>query len=110
MKFPIEEQSCNQISVVDECIKGVIDGVLMDDPLEHCLVHSSFRKAELSSSEVEFSEFDVEDRHIECTLALDSSPSVSDPKEQLEVTTLVCEVEQNVEGTVKEKKEGLVLK
>ena len=44
MKFLAEEQSCNQISVVEECVKGVIDGVLMEDPLEHCLVHSSFRK------------------------------------------------------------------
>ena len=65
MKFPGRKQSCNRISIVDECVKGVIDGVLMDDPLEHCLVHSSFRKAELLSSEVEFSEFDVEDEQIE---------------------------------------------
>ena len=43
MKFPADGKSCNRISVVDECVKGVVDGVLMDDPLEHCLVHSSFR-------------------------------------------------------------------
>ena len=42
MKFPNEVQSCNHISVVDDCVKGVINGVLNDDPLEHCLVHSSF--------------------------------------------------------------------
>ena len=96
MKFPGEEQSCNRISVVDECSKEVINGVLMDDNLEYCLVHSSFRKAELSSSEVEFSEFDVEDEHIECTVALDSSPSVSDPKEKLEVPRSVCEVDKSV--------------
>ena len=95
---------------MDECVKGVIDRVLIDDPLEYCLVHSAFRKAKLSSSEVEFSEFDVEDEQIECTLALDSSPSVSDPKENFEVTRPVCEVEKGVEETVMEKKEGLVLK
>ena len=44
MKFPNEAQSCNHISVVDDCVEGVIDGVLSDDPLENCLVHSSFRK------------------------------------------------------------------
>ena len=46
IKFPAEEQSCNWISVVDESVKGVIDGVLMEDPSERCLVHSSFRKTE----------------------------------------------------------------
>ena len=82
----------------------------MEDPLKYCLVHSSFGKTELSSSEVEFSEFDVEDEQIECTLALDSSPSVSDPKEKLEITSPVCEVGKGSQETVKEKKEGLVLK
>ena len=42
MKFPNEVQSCNRISVVDDCVKGIIHGVLSNDPLEHCLVHSSF--------------------------------------------------------------------
>ena len=60
MKFPAEGQSCNRISVVDECVKGVIDWVLIDDPLEHCLVHSSFRTIELSGSVIEFNEVDVE--------------------------------------------------
>ena len=45
--------------MVDECIKGVVDGVLMD--LEHCLVCSSFRKIKLSGSDIEFSEVDMED-------------------------------------------------
>ena len=35
MKFPNEAQHCNCISVVDDCVKGVIDGVLSNDPLEH---------------------------------------------------------------------------
>ena len=61
MKFPAEEQSCNWISMVDECVKGVVDGVVMDDPLEHYLVHSSFKKFELADSDIEFSEVDVED-------------------------------------------------
>ena len=38
MKFPVGGQSCNRISVVDECVKRMVDGVLMDDPLEHCFV------------------------------------------------------------------------
>ena len=106
MKFLTEEQSCNWISMVDECVKGIVDGVLMDDPLEHYLVHLSFRKLELSSSEVEFSEVDVEDEQIECTLVLDSSSSVSDPEEKLEVTSPACESEKGAKETVKEKKEG----
>ena len=39
MKFPNEAQSCNRISVVDDCVKGVIDKVLSNDPIEHYLVH-----------------------------------------------------------------------
>ena len=95
---------------MDECIKGVVDGVWIDDPLEHYLVHSSFKKTELSSSDVEFSEIDVEDEQIECTLALDSSPSVSDKEEKLEVRIPVCKVHKGAEEVVKEKKEWLVLK
>ena len=110
MKFPGEEQSYNRISVVDECIKGVIYGVLMDDPLEHSLVHSSFRKTDLPGTAVDFSEFDMEDDQIECTLALDSSPSVSEFEEKLEVTKPVCEIEKSAKEMVKEKKEGPVLK
>ena len=30
MKFPNEAQSCNHISVVDDCVMGVIDRVLSD--------------------------------------------------------------------------------
>ena len=44
MKFLDGGQSCNRINMVDECVKSVIDRVLTDDPLEHCLVHSSLRK------------------------------------------------------------------
>ena len=100
MKFPTEGQLCNRISVVNECFKGVIDGVLMDDPLEHYLVHSSFRKTKLSGSDIEFSKVDVEDEQIECRLALDSSPSVSDKEEKLEVTILVCEVSKSANETI----------
>ena len=74
MKFPTEGQSCNRISVVDDCIKGVVDGILIDDPLEHCLVHSSFRKADLLALDIEFSGVDVEDEQLKCTLAVDSLP------------------------------------
>ena len=61
MKFPNGRQSCNKISVVDECVRGVVDRVLIDDLLENCLVHSSFRKSSLSASEAEFSGCDMED-------------------------------------------------
>ena len=110
MKFLAGGQSCNRISVVDECVKGVVDGILMDDSLEHCLVHSSFRKIGLSTLDIEFNGVDVEDEQIECTLALDSLPSVSDQKEILEVTIPVCEVKKSAEESVNEKKKGLVLK
>ena len=92
---------------VDECVKEVVDGVLMDDPLEHYLVHLSFRKTELSGSDIEFSKVDVEDEQIKCTLALNSSPSVSDHEEKFELTILVCEVKKSTEEIVNEKKEGL---
>ena len=52
----------------------------------------------------------MEDEHLECTLALDSLPSVSNPEKRLEMTTLVCEVSKSTEEPTKEKKEGLVLK
>ena len=54
----------------------------MDDPLEHSLVHSSFKKTSLSALDIEFSGVDVEDEQIECTLALDSLPSVSNQEER----------------------------
>ena len=72
--------------------------------------HSSFRKTKLADPDVEFSEVDAEDEQIKCTLALDSSPSVSDPEEKLEVTILVYKVNKSAKEIVKEKKEGLVLK
>ena len=62
MKFPDGGQSCNRISVVDACVRGVVGGVLIDDPMENCLVHSSFRKSSLSASKVEFSGCDMEDK------------------------------------------------
>ena len=37
MKFPTRGQSCNKISVVDKCVKEVVDGVFMDDRLEYFL-------------------------------------------------------------------------
>ena len=91
MKFPDKGKSCNRISVVDDCVKGVVDGVLIDDPLEHCLVHSSFRKSSLSALEVEFSGYDIEDKQLECALALDSLPSENNHEKKLEVTTPVFE-------------------
>ena len=42
MKFLNKAQSCNRIDVIGDCVKRVIHGVLSSDPLEHCLVHSSF--------------------------------------------------------------------
>ena len=77
MKFHDRGQSCNRISVVDECVKGVVDGVLMDDHLDHCLVHSSFQKTCFSASDMEFNDFDGEDKQLEFLLALDSLPNVS---------------------------------
>ena len=64
----------------------------------------------MSGSDIEFSDVDVEDEHIECTLALDSSPSVSDQEERHEVTISILEVKKSVEESVNEKKEELVLK
>ena len=91
-------------------MKGIVDGVMMDDPLEHCLIHSFFRKTCLSASDTEFSYFVVEDEQLECTLALDSLPSVSNHEEMLEVTIPICEVSKSTKEPAKEKKEGLVLK
>ena len=59
---------------------------------------------------MELSEVEVDDEQVKCTLALDSSPSVSDPEEKLEVTIPVCEVSKSTKETIKEKKEWLVLK
>ena len=72
-------------------MKGVVGGVLIDDPLEHCLVHSSFRKSSLSASEAEFSNCDMGDKQRECALALDSLPSENNHKKKLEVIAPVLE-------------------
>ena len=61
MNFYDGGQLCNRISVVDECVKGVIDRVLSGDALQHCLVHFSFRKMNLSSIDGEICDFDPDD-------------------------------------------------
>ena len=91
-------------------VKGVVDGGLMDYPLEHCLVHSSLKKIGLLASDIEFSSVDAEDEQLKCTLTLDSLPSVSNQEEMLEVMTPVCEISKSAEESTKEKKKGLVLK
>ena len=52
MKFQDEAHSYNCVEVISDCMKGVIQGVLCSDPLEHCLVHSSFWKEILPTGEV----------------------------------------------------------
>ena len=52
MKFQDEAHSCNCVEVISDCVKGVIQGVLCSDPLEHCLMHSSFRKEILPTTKV----------------------------------------------------------
>ena len=107
MKFPDEGQSCNRISVLDDCVKGVVGGVLIDDPLEHYLVHFSFRKSSLSASEVEFSGYDIEDEQLECALALDYLPSENNHEKKLEVTTPVFENSKSQEEPYGSKKGGI---
>ena len=110
MKFFDGGQSCNNISVVDKCVRGVVDGVFIDDPLKHYLVHSSFRKSSLSDSEVEFSGCDMEDKELECTLALHSLPSENSHEEKLKVTAPVFEDSKSHGKSSSSKNEGLVLK
>ena len=110
MKFPDGGQSCNRISVVDECVKSVIDGVLTDDPFEHCLVHSSFKKQNLPASEVEVSCCDVGDEQWECVLALESLPSEQHDREWLDVTVPVFEESKSPVESSSYKREGPVLK
>ena len=110
MKFFDGGQSSNRISVVDNCVKGVVGGVLIDDPLEHCLIHSSLRKSSLSTSEAEFNGSDMKDEQLECALALDSLLSENSHEKKLEVTTLVFEDSKSHKEPFSSKKEGLVLK
>ena len=99
-----------QISMVDDCMRGIVDGVLIDDPLKHCLVQSFFRKSSLSALEVEFSGCDMEDEQLECTLALDSLTSESSHEKKLKVTALLFKDNKSHEEPSTSKKEGLVLK
>ena len=64
MKFLDMGQSYNRISMVDECVKGVIDGVLSHDPLEHCLIHSLFRKRSLPASEMVVNGCEMEEEQL----------------------------------------------
>ena len=77
--------------MVDECVKGVIDGVLIDDPLEHFLVHSAFRKQSLPALKVEVSCSDMEDEQLECALPLDSLSSEQHDRERLDVIVSIME-------------------
>ena len=110
MKFPNGGQSCNRISVVGDCVRDVMGGVLIDGPLEHCLVHSFFRKSSLSTSEAKLNGCDMEDEQLECALALDSLPNENSHEKKLEVTASVFEDSKSHEEPSSWKKEGLVLK
>ena len=110
MKFTDGGQSCNRISMVGDCVRDVMGGVLIDDPLEHCLVLSSFSKSSLSTSEAEFNGCDMEDEQLECALALDSLPSENSHEKKLKVIASVFEVSKSHEEPSSWKKEGLVLK
>ena len=69
--------------------------------------HLSFRKTGLSTLDIEFSGVDMEDEQLECTLALDFLPSVSNHEEMLEVTIPVCEVSKSIEESINEKKKRI---
>ena len=87
-----------------------MDGVLVDDPLEHYLVHSLFIKSSLSALEAEFNGCDMEDEQLEYTLALDSLPSENNHDEKLDMTALVFKDSKSHEEPSSSKKEGLVMK
>ena len=67
-------------------MRGVVGGVLIDDPLEHCLVHSSFIKSSLSASKAKFSGCDIGDNQLEHALALYSLSSENSHEKKIEVT------------------------
>ena len=48
----------------------------------------------------------MEDEQIECTLALDSSPSVTDLEEKLKVTIPMCEVNKVPKRQLQKRKRG----
>ena len=64
------------------------------------------QKTSLSTSDIEFNDFDVEDEQLECTLALDSLPSVSNHEEMLEIKTSICDMSTSIEEPTKEKMRG----
>ena len=71
MKFLNEVQSFNHIDMVGHCFR-VVQGVLPSDPLEHCLVHSSFRKETLLTTDVGDACYSVDGDHVDYALALES--------------------------------------
>ena len=58
--------------MIGDCVKRVVHGVLSSDPLEHCLMHSSFRKETLPSTEVGDACYSVGRDHVDYVLALES--------------------------------------
>ena len=90
---------------MDDCVNGVIHGVLSNNPLEHYLVHSSFRKQTLPTTELGDSYYGIE-----CVLALESWPCEKCPGDHLDVVVSVLEENKSHGEPPSSSKEGPVLK
>ena len=63
----------------------MIHRVLFSDPLEHFLVHFSFRKETLPATEVGDTSYSMGENHVDCVLALESLPYEKNFGDQLDV-------------------------
>ena len=110
MKFPNEAYSCNRVDVVSDCIKGMIQGVLCSDPLEHCLFHSLFRKEILPTTKVGNAYCSMEEEHVDYVLAFESLPPKEHHGGQLYVIVSVIKESKSHRGPSSSSQEGLILK
>ena len=85
MKFLNEVQSCSYIDMIVDYVKGVVHEVLSSDPLEHCLVHFSFRKDTLFAMEVGDACYSVDGDHVDYVLPLEYFPCEKNFRGQMDV-------------------------
>ena len=103
MKFLNEAQSCNRIDMIGDCVKRVVHGVLSSDPLEHCLMHSSFWKEKLPATKAGDACYNVDEDYVDYVPALESLLCEKYFGGQMDVIKLVSILEDNKNQVVLKK-------
>ena len=105
LKFPEERSTCNQIEVIDSCVKEFIRDIMHNDPLEHCLLNS------LSTMDFGEEYYAKNEGVVDYVLALEGLP-IEDPTAQVDTLDLVISLEASKDSLdiSSSSHDGLVLK